>query len=65
QAGCSQYCNGTSADLPCSTWDGDLQGCDAHGWGTTQDCAYYFCSGKCRPRGTSNCQAGCSNYCCN
>jgi hypothetical protein len=50
------------SQLACSTWDGDVGGCDAHRSGT-QDCAYYFCSGKCRPRGTSNCEAGCSSYC--
>jgi hypothetical protein len=55
---------------PCSTWDEDGVGCDDHGYGRTQDCAYYLCSGHCRARGTSNCEAGCSgtpsdstNYC--
>ncbi len=48
---------------PCSTWDGDINACNAHGYGHTQDCAYYTCSGACRPRGTSNCQAGCQEYC--
>lgn len=54
------------SQLACSTWDADLQGCDAHGnhnFGATQDCAYYFCSSKCRARGTSNCEAGCQWYC--
>lgn len=55
--------------LSCSTWDGDITGCDAHGLrdpnpaDDTQDCAYYTCSGQCRPRGTSNCEAGCSAFC--
>jgi len=57
---------------PCATWDEDLAGCDRHGgnpfWvpgggdpnvnDDTQDCAYYTSTDKCRPRGTSNCQAG-------
>ncbi|MBN8468819.1 hypothetical protein JYJ95_20150 [Corallococcus exiguus] len=54
---------------PCSVWDGDVSGCDAHGISDpnkandTQNCAYYFCSNSCRPQGTSNCEAGCSAYC--
>jgi hypothetical protein len=54
----------------CSTWDQDQVGCDAHAYGVTQDCAYYWCSEHCRARGTSNCEAGCTgtpgdptNYC--
>lgn len=53
------------SQLACSTWDADLGGCDAHGgfrYGP-QDCAYYFCSNRCRARGTSNCEAGCTSYC--
>ncbi|MCP3138112.1 glycoside hydrolase family 2 TIM barrel-domain containing protein [Pyxidicoccus xibeiensis] len=55
--------------LPCSTWDGDVAGCDAHGYADpnkaddTQHCAYYFCSNRCAPQGTSNCEAGCTSYC--
>lgn len=63
QAGCQEYCNGGPEDLPCSTYDGDVNACDAHGYGPTQDCAYYFCFDTCRPRGTSNCRAGCSGDC--
>jgi hypothetical protein len=54
---------------PCSAWDGDVTGCDAHGISDsnkandTQNCAYYFCSNSCRPQGTSNCEAGCYGYC--
>ena len=52
-----------SEDLPCWTWNGDVAACDAHsipfGGKYTQDCAYYFCSGLCLPRGTANCRAGC------
>ena len=50
--------------LPCHYWDGDLQGCDAHGIfdpnpnDDTQDCAYYLTTGLCRARGTANEQAG-------
>jgi len=54
-------------NLPCSTWNGDAAACDAHSipWGgeVYQDCAYYACSGRCAPRGTSNCLAGCEEYC--
>ncbi len=54
-------------NLPCSTWNGDVEACDAHsivfGNQFTQDCAYYFCSGLCLPRGTSNCRAGCEEDC--
>lgn len=54
-------------DLPCSTWNGEVEACDAHsilfGGRYTQDCAYYFCSGLCLPRGTSNCRAGCEEWC--
>jgi hypothetical protein len=63
--------------LPCATWDMDLEGCNRHGgnpfwkpaWGDpnvyddTQDCAYYTTSDKCRPRGTSNCMAGINSDC--
>ncbi|MCP4548570.1 MAG: M23 family metallopeptidase [bacterium] len=48
-------------DLPCNMWNGNVTGCDAHSipWGGkyTQDCAYYWGSGLCLPRGTSNCRA--------
>lgn len=47
-----------SESMACGVWDHDLAGCNAHGHGTTQDCAYYTTTDKCRPRGTSNCQAG-------
>ena len=40
--------------LSCRTWDGDVDACNAHGYGTTQDCAYYTCKGTWRARGTSN-----------
>jgi hypothetical protein len=60
----------TEDSRSCSTWDNDRVACDSHGRGATQDCAYYFCSGHCRARGTSNCEAGCTgtpgdptNYC--
>jgi len=58
-------CTNTES-LSCSTWDGNQAGCDAHGLydpnksDDTQDCAYYTTTGKCRPRGTSNCAAGCT-----
>ena len=52
---------------PCSTWNNNAAQCDAHSirWGgrATQDCAYYACSGLCLPRGTSNCLAGCDQFC--
>ncbi len=64
QAGCSSYCDGSPASAPCSDWDGYESACNAASSGT-QSCAYYACSGKCRPSGTSRCQAGCSQYCCN
>lgn len=55
--------NQCSEDLPCWTWNGNVDGCNAQsilfGARRTQDCAYYFCSGLCLPRGTSNCRAGC------
>lgn len=50
--------------IACGTWDHGLAGCDAHGYADpdkqddTQDCAYYTTTDKCRPRGTSNCEAG-------
>ncbi len=50
--------------MACGTWDGDDDDCNAHGsddpdWeDDTQDCAYYTSVDTCRPRGTSNCQAG-------
>lgn len=54
-------------NLPCSTWNGDKDACNAHsilfGGQFTQDCAYYLCSDLCLPRGTSNCRAGCEQYC--
>lgn len=56
-----------SENLPCSTWNDDPIACNSHSipWGNrvTQDCAYYTCSGRCAPRGTSNCRAGCESYC--
>lgn len=54
-------------DLPCTTWNGDKDACNAHsilfGGQYTQDCAYYYCSTLCLPRGTSNCQAECEDSC--
>ncbi|MEM9455232.1 MAG: hypothetical protein AAGF11_13705 [Myxococcota bacterium] len=50
--------------MACATWDHDLEGCNIHGINDpnkeddTQDCAYYTTTEVCRPRGTSNCQAG-------
>lgn len=52
-----------SESTACGTWDHDLAGCNAHGFGTTQDCAYYVTTDKCRARGTSNCQAGINTHC--
>jgi len=48
---------------PCSLYDGNLQLCDEHGYGAQQDCGFYICSGKCRARGTHNCDAGCDEDC--
>ena len=54
-------------DLPCSTWNGDKDACNAHsilfGGQYTQDCAYYYWSALRLPRGTSNCLAGMTAYC--
>jgi len=58
---CERFDDDTS--MACATWDHDLAGCDAHGHGTTQDCAYYTTTDKCRPRGTPNCQAGIGGDC--
>lgn len=69
RAGCTSFCNAYGDDsdesLPCSTWNGDVQACDARKLqpGGTRDCAYYLSTDKCRPRGTSNCLAGISSYC--
>lgn len=58
-------CTNTES-LGCHTWDGDIDGCNAHGIydpnpaDDTQDCAYYTTTNKCRARGTSNCVAGCT-----
>lgn len=63
---CSDCLPPDDESLPCHTWDGDVNGCNAHGSGDpnpfddTQDCAYYTTTNKCRPRGTSNCAAGCT-----
>lgn len=40
----------------CRQFDGNASACRG-------DCAYYGCSSQCHPRGTSNCDAGCSNQC--
>jgi hypothetical protein len=54
-------------NLPCTTWNGDIDACNAHsilfGGRYTQDCAYYYCSELCLPRGTSNCRAECDGWC--
>ncbi len=70
EAGCNQFCDPSNSETwSCSTWNNNLQGCDEHGLfdpnpgNDTQDCAYYFCSNQCKPRGTCNCQAGCSGFC--
>ena len=66
QAGIPASCGGGEAGA-CSAWDGDVGGCDIHGLtdpnpgNDTQDCAYYFLSAKCLPRGTSNCAADCDS----
>lgn len=56
-----------SENLPCSTWNDDPVACNSHSIlyanRVTQDCAYYSCSDRCAPRGTSNCLAGCESYC--
>ncbi len=57
------FWNDSDASLPCHYWDGDLQACDAQGWGASRDCAYYVTTNKCRPRGTNNCLAGIQYYC--
>lgn len=49
----------TPTPPPCSNFDGSVTQCDAHG----SYCAYFFCSNKCLPKGTSNCDAGCASYC--
>jgi hypothetical protein len=44
---------------PCAAYNGSVTQCDTHG----PYCAYYYCSNQCWPRGTSNCTAGCKEYC--
>lgn len=70
-AGLTWECNPSNSEtFFCSTWDGDIPGCDLHGLfdpnpgDDTQDCAYYVTSGRCSGRGTSNCAAGinCSTF---
>ncbi len=41
----------------CNAYNGNVSACNAAG------CAYYACSNKCYPPGTSNCDAGCTSYC--
>lgn len=66
-AGCSNDCNGSNEDRACHTFT-NVETCNAADTGT-QECAWYSCAnngaGGCRSRGTSNCEAGCSQYCCN
>ena len=64
-AGIAGDCNGRDSEtFFCSTWNGVVSQCDAHGLSDpdpgndTQDCAYYSQSHRCSPRGTSNCAAG-------
>ncbi len=63
QAGCSSFCNDPTEAASCSSWDDDPAACNAASSGSL-DCAYYACSQKCLPSGTSRCQAGCRQYCC-
>lgn len=54
---CSRFSRNKSCDQ-CIHKHGNVQACNA-----TPGCAYYYCSRQCHKRGTSNCQAGCSQYC--
>jgi parallel beta-helix repeat protein len=45
-------------DFDCGVCDGQVDCCNS-----LPGCAYYLCSNQCHPEGTSNCDAGCSEFC--
>ncbi|HSP79860.1 MAG TPA: CHAP domain-containing protein [Myxococcaceae bacterium] len=49
--------SGELTTAQCNAYNGNVDGCNAAG------CAYYLCSNQCHVPGTSNCDAGCSEFC--
>jgi parallel beta-helix repeat protein len=53
----TEACGGVNVECGCRVFNGDVEGCNAAG------CAYYACSDRCEPQGTSLCDGGCAEEC--